>query len=75
MLTKNEKDQLRRLIESPHWAAVELLANKLCDKLKDDNVVREDQWSTLKELLTREGQVRGIRLLLQEIYANAQNNV
>lgn len=74
MITKEERKQIRQILQSPQWGALERLANLLCDKIRDDNPIRNSEWETISTLLGREGQVRGIKTLLQEIYTQAQND-
>ena len=75
MISGPEKTQLKQLISSPQWGALERLANEICDKLRDESSVRETEWETVSSILTKEGEIRGIRRLLQEVFthANVQN--
>lgn len=74
MISPNEKKLARGLLQTPQWRIAELIADEMCDKLKTDSVVRESEWETLKTALLNEGQIRGIRNFLQEIYNYAQND-
>lgn len=71
MLDGNQKKQIRQTISSPQWAAFELLANEMCDKIKEDSVVRNTEWDTLQAVLLAEGQLRGIRNFIKECYEHA----
>lgn len=74
MLTEKERSQLLSLLQTPQWGAVEAVANNLCDKLAYDSTIRASEWDTLSETLLKEGQIRGIRRLLQELYNHAGHN-
>ena len=68
MINQNEKSQIKALLQSPQWKTVEQVANELCDKVAYDSKVRDTEWDTLKTTLIDEGQVRGIKRLIQELY-------
>ena len=72
MPTTGEKEQIRQLIGTPQWATVEALANQLCETIERDTVVGDSEWDTLKKALLDEGQVRGIRKFIAELYKEAQ---
>lgn len=72
MISKPEQQQIRTMIQSPQWGAVEHVANELCDSLSYEPKTRETEWETLKATLMLEGQVRGIKRFIQELYNNAQ---
>ena len=74
MLTKPEKTQLKQLMSSPQWGALESLAAKLREKLRDEFGVQGDQWDTLKQTLLIEGQIRGINRLMQEAFQHANES-
>jgi dihydroneopterin aldolase len=72
MIGNTERLQIKQLIQSPQWATLERLANEICETLKESSV-RETEWDTIKATLLQEGQVLGIKKLLQEAYKHAQN--
>ena len=72
MSNPSEKSQVRMILQSPQWKTIEALANKFCDEVSYSNKVRDSEWDTLKAVLIDEGQVRGIRKFLQELYKEAQ---
>ncbi len=74
MITKHDRSLLKNLFQSPQWRIVELIANELVDKIKGDSVVRDTEWETLKTAVLNEGQIRGIKTLLQELLEQAQKN-
>lgn len=69
----NRETLMRQLVSSPQGRELIVMADEICAKLKNDSSVRETEWDTLKELLTSEGKVRGIKLLIQEMNLQAQN--
>ena len=73
MLTKQQKSQLKQLIQSPSWAVVEVLVNEFCEKQRQDPALKETEWETLKTVLLVEGQVRGVRNFIQEVYLQTQD--
>ena len=72
MISSNEKLQLRQLIQMPQWKAFEGLANELISQLESNSPVRDNEWDTIRSLLTKEGQIEVIKRLTQEVYAKAQ---
>lgn len=72
MLTSIEKAQLKALVQSPQWGVMELLAKKMIEKIRDDSVVGITEWDTLRATLLNEGQTRGIRSFIQEVYNNVE---
>lgn len=74
MISPSEKIQIIKLLQSPQWKSVENLANEMIDRLKDDSQLRDSEWDTLKEVLLKEGRIRGIREFIQEIYNLASQN-
>lgn len=71
-LSNAEKSQVKQLLQQPQWQVIERIANELCLQLRDGSVITPTQWETLQAVLTREGEVRGIRKLIQELYKIAQ---
>lgn len=72
-LSNTEKIQIRQLLQSPQWATAERLASLLTDSIAYNSKVKETQWDTMRTLLLEEGEVRGIRKYIQELYNAAQN--
>lgn len=67
-LTEAEKSQVRAIIQSPQWRAVERVANLFRENIESDSVVRDSQWDTLKTALINEGKSRGIKGFIDELY-------
>lgn len=74
MFTKQEKGQIRQIIQMPQWRIIEQLVNDKIAKIKSDSIVGDTEWDTVKAALINEGQERGIRSLLQDIYLNSQTD-
>lgn len=72
MLIDKRKEQIKYLMTQPQWKAVEQVMEELCQRIKQDSVIRSSQWDTLVALFKQEGEVSGIRKLLQELYLNLQ---
>ena len=73
MIDVNQKKQIKYLVSSPQWSAVDQLAVSLCGKISGESPVRDTEWETLKTTLGNEGMVRGIQFFLQELW-KAQND-
>jgi len=73
MITKDERAQLKGLIQDPKFRTFERVANLLCDKIAYESSVRETEWETLRTTLTQDGKIRGIKQLIQELYEEAKN--
>ena len=74
MISQTEKSQIRQILSSPQWQTVELLANTLMAKIREDTPIRDTEWDTLKAVLAQEGKVQGIKEFIQELYKQAQND-
>ena len=73
MIDKNQRGQIRQLLQSPQWRTVEEIANNMISKIKEDTVVRNTEWDTLQAALLNEGQIRGIRNFIQELMLKSQD--
>jgi dihydroneopterin aldolase len=73
MITSSEKNLLKNLIQSPGFRIVENVAKELIEQVKDQSNLRETEWETAKNVALEEGQIGGIRKLLQELYRLAQD--
>ena len=71
-LTQGEKIQIRQILQSSMWPTAERLANLIIDQIKEQPSLDETEWKTLQNVLTREGEVRGIRRLIQGMYEIAK---
>ena len=67
MITKGDKSQVRQIISSPQWPVVENIANKLCAQARE-GIVTDTEWNMVKTSLLAEGEIKGIRRLIQELY-------
>lgn len=74
MITKAEQQQILSILQDPRWQVVEAEANKLCDLIRYDTVVSDTSYGTLKNALMNEGQVVGIKKLLNHLYKLAQHD-
>lgn len=73
MLSNTEKIQLRQLMHSPQWSAFEHLAQEVSNKIREEPVIFDTEWQTLKSTLMREGGLRAIQRLIQETYLQVQS--
>ena len=69
-MQKNEQERsaIKHLLSSAQWPVIERLAEELCQRLKSDNLVRDTEWETIQATLLAEGEVRGIRRFIKELY-------
>lgn len=72
MIDGTEQKLLYQLMGSPQWKAFEHLIQEVCAKIQDDAIGTTTEWETLKDTLLREGQLKGIRRLMQEAYLQVQ---
>jgi hypothetical protein len=73
-LAKTEKTQLKQLLQSPQWSALDHLHKDLIDKYKGEYGARDTEWETIRNTLVNEGKIRGLTELIQEIYKEIQSN-
>lgn len=70
-MTKPEQHQIRQLLQTPQWQTAEKLAELIINKIRDESPVRETTDQTAVATLLQEGEIRGIRRLIQELYQQA----
>ncbi len=71
-MTNPERIQLRQLMSNPQWAAFEKLVGEFTDKIRDEGISVSNEWGVISTTLMREGQLRGIQRLLQELYVQIE---
>lgn len=74
MISKQEKSRMKMIVCSPDYDIIKKIGDELKDKIKSENVVRDTEWETVKALLDREGQVKGIDRIIKELFLNSNNN-
>ena len=74
MISQAERKQLKALIQSGAWTAVDNFANDYINSIRQRSVVRDTEWNTLKESLTNEGQVRGITSFINSLLEEANRD-
>lgn len=67
-LSDQEKSSIKFLLSSPHWKVIESLAEQIIGKIREDSVIKDSEWETLKSVVDSEGQIKGIRRLFQELW-------
>ena len=68
MISEMEKGQIKAIVQSPQWGAVQHLADDLCRKIQDDKNSRDTEWESLRVMLNSEGQIEGIKRFIQELF-------
>lgn len=71
MLTANEQSQIRGLLGSPQWKAIEHIAEILIKNFHDEGTIRDTEWETVKSTLLKQGRIEGITRLFQELQKQA----
>ena len=73
MITEGQKQQIKAVLQSPQWPAVEELAKEMQENIRSESSLRQTQWETLQTTIFKEGRLKGISEFLQELYKQAQN--
>ena len=73
-LTKNERMQIKAILQSPQWDTIERMANLFCSRIREKSVVGSTQWETLQTSLINEGFIQGVRKFFQSLYDEASKN-
>jgi len=73
MISDNEKQQIRSLVSSPQWQTIERFAQLLQQKIANEPINVDFEWTTVRDCLLREGKINGIRQLLQELLTNSND--
>ena len=73
MISNIEKNQVKQILQDPKWQTVERIVELVIARIKDNSALKETNDETLREFLLQEGQVRGIRILIKELYEIAQD--
>lgn len=67
MLNDLEKSQIRGLIFSPQWKAIERVAELVVQKFRGENTLKETEWETLRDTILKEGKAQGVEQFFQEL--------
>ena len=73
-LTEQEKVQLKNLLFSPQLKVLEHLIALITDELRSRSKVGDDEWQTICKAVGDDGEERGLKRLLQEVYNFAQQS-
>lgn len=68
MLSQSEKSGIKMLLNSPYWKTVEIIAEQIINRIKEEGVIKDNEWDTIKTVIGSEGQIKGIRRLFQELW-------
>mgnify|MGYP001574127857 CR=1 FL=1 len=68
MIDKNEKAQLKYLLQDPKWQVVERIVKLNLDRISMQSKLKDNQWDTIKATIFDEGQIMGITSLIQELW-------
>ena len=55
MRSEQEREQIRSLLRSPQWRAVQDVANEVCAKLKTEAEAKGTEWETISSFLLADG--------------------
>ena len=67
-LSEVEKSQIRALLNSPVWAAVQHAADDMIASIQKNSMVRDNEFETLKAVFGQEGKVEAIRDFMRELF-------
>ena len=67
MLTKNERGQIRQLVQAPQWPTLERVAELKIASIVNEETVKDTEWETLQSVLMKEGRIKGIKELIKEL--------
>ena len=72
-MNKQDKSQIKQLLQDPKWQVVENVAKEITQSVKDQSNLKETLWETGKSVAFEEGQIQGINQLLKRLYKEAQD--
>ena len=67
-MTPQEKSAIKSILQSPQWRTIERLAEIMRNEIKEDSGIREEEFATLKAVLTNEGKRQGIKEFIERLY-------
>jgi hypothetical protein len=67
-MTDETKNLLRSLVNSKQWQALVNMAEETTVDIKKDSVLKDTPDETYKEVYLQEGQVRGIKRFIDNIF-------
>jgi hypothetical protein len=70
-MTPQEKSQIKGMLTSPQWKAVEHIIETMRAEIKEDSCIRVNEFETLKTLFYNEGKRDGLKDLVQRLYNEA----
>mgnify|MGYP007031185404 CR=1 FL=1 len=73
-LSQQEISGIKQLLNSPYWKTVENVAEQIINKIREEGIIKDNEWETLKTAVNQEGQVQGIRRLFQELWLQINEN-
>lgn len=68
MPTEHTKKLLMGLVNSPQWQALVGIAEETVVDIKKDSALKDTADETLREVYLQEGQIRGIKRLIDNIF-------
>ena len=68
IIDKNEKQQLKHLLQDPKWQVVERIVKLNLDRISMQSKLKDNEWDTLRATIFDEGQITGITGLIQELW-------
>lgn len=72
MISNTQKSQIKQLLQSPQWDAVEQMMNETIQQMREEAILRETEWETLKAACLQQGRIEGINRIIQELYRLVQ---
>jgi len=72
MLSDLEKKQLKYIVQSPQWEAVERFAEEMIKRIQTGSTIKDTEWETLKATIEKEAFIQAIKMFINEIKKNVQ---
>lgn len=73
MIDNTHRKHLLSLMQTQSWTAVETVAEALKAAIQNEEHEYATEWDMVRITLDKEGQVRGINRLFNELYKEARN--
>lgn len=71
-MTEHTKQLLRVLVNSPQWKAIVDVAEETTRDIKKESILKDTAEETFKEVALQQGQVQGIKRLIDNIFNTIQ---
>ena len=70
-LNEHEKSQVQSIISDPRWGVVIKISDMFIEHIKQDNLIKDSEWDTIRATITQSAKIEGIKSFVQEVYKHA----